>query len=414
MEKISYGLVGHPLGQSYSVLIHQIFKQIPYQLCELTPAEFSTFIKERNFKGLNITIPYKTAALDLCDGLEESVIISGSLNTIVNDDGRLIGYNTDLLGLKWLLSAYQIDLAHEHVMILGTGGTSKTALALAKMHQALSITQVSRTAKPKTLTYKQLKGHPATVVINTTPVGMAGFEGSMEFDLTWLPQVKIVVDVIYNPYRTNLILQAQALKLRAYNGLLMLVAQAYFATKLFTQKELETELIKSTYLTLAKAKTNIVLIGLPGSGKSTIGQGLGLNKEFVDFDQLIEARTGLTILEIFKQYSEEHFRDLETALIKELSLKTNLVIACGGGVIERPINITYLKQNGFLFYLKKTPEQLNLTYKRPLVNDLADLKALAKRREPLYQQAADYTITHQPYVEMIKEIEELYETHFDY
>lgn len=390
-----FGLIGYPLKHSFSKEIHEGFGLYHYDIEPLSTAQFHQFMQEKQFQGINVTIPYKQAVIPYCQVLSDEAKAIGSVNTIINHQGVLYGYNTDAYGLSALLSRNKIEVAGKKVLILGTGGTSLTAQYVVQSQKAAAVTRVSRhKTELGIITYQQLSQvTDYQIIINTTPVGMATFDQQSLIDLTQFKQLEAVVDVIYNPLRTTLLQQAQHQKIKAVNGLYMLVAQAYQAANLFTQQTLSEAILKQSFKKIWQEKINIVLIGMPGVGKSTVAQHLNINKKVVDIDQEIVAETKMSINDLFAQYGENYFRDIETRITDKMSQNQNLIIACGGGIIKRAENIAALKKNGIIIFLDQHPDSLVLNDQRPLAKSKEDLMNLYQQRYQLYCQAADIRIT---------------------
>ena len=394
---MEYGLIGMPLTHSYSPLIHSYLGDYSYELKELTSEKLEDFICSRSYKAINVTIPYKEAVIPYLDYVDEASLEIGAINTIINEDGVLKGYNTDYYGLKNLIINANIELKGQSVLILGTGGTSKTAYAVATSLNASWIKKVSRhPSTPDAITYEDAYADYKDVdyIINTTPVGMYPNIDNSPIDLKAFTNLKGVIDVIYNPYRSKLLLDAKELNIRAIGGLYMLVAQAHAGASLFFRKELPLSLLESTYKGVRSKVTNLVLIGMPSSGKTTIGKILGerLNMEFIDSDDVIIDRIKMPIKEFFASHGEDAFRDVEADVINELSMKKGVIIATGGGAVLRPSNVTNLQANGRLFFIDCPLELLTPTNNRPLSQDNDALKAMYSLRHPIYESYADYVI----------------------
>ncbi len=393
---MQYGLIGEKLGHSFSQEIHEQLAGYQYELRPLSRAEFPAFMQRADFAAINVTIPYKELVIPYLAEVEEQAAKIGAVNTIVKRGGRLCGYNTDFAGVLYLLKAHAIDLAGRHVLILGTGGTSKTARAVAESLGAASIKLVSRSGGPAAdlLDYQQAAARPeAQVIINTTPRGMYPQNAEQPLlDLAAFPQLEAVVDVIYNPLRSNLVLQAQELGLKACGGLEMLVAQAKYAAELFCGQPIAEAAIDEIYRKLRRQKLNLALIGMPGCGKSTVGRLLAekLGRPLLDCDKEIVRRSGQAIADIFAEQGEAAFRQLESQTLADIAKEGGQVIACGGGVVLRPENIQALRQNSLLIWLDRPLEQLAVGKGRPLSPDAEANRRLYQQRAPLYQQYADY------------------------
>ena len=388
---MEYGLIGEKLGHSYSPLIHRCFGDYDYRLYPLPPEEVGPLLTARDFKGLNVTIPYKQTVLPFCDEVSDTVRTVGSANTLIHRNGRLTAHNTDLPGFLYMLKKGGISLAGKKVLILGSGGTSLTAQAACKQENARETIVVSRRG-PVTYENMALLHPDAEVMINATPVGMYPETGLSPADLSLFPHLTGVADVIYNPSRTALLRQAEERGIPRIGGLWMLSAQGYYAAELFLDKALPEDLIQKAYRAVRADCLNLVFIGMPGSGKSTLGRmaAKALNRPFVDLDAEIEKRHG-PIPEIFSRQGEAAFRDMETEVIREYGKESGLVISAGGGAILRKENRNALRQNAAVCWLKRPLENLS-TKGRPLSTGLEALKQMQSVRTPLYRQAADYAV----------------------
>lgn len=394
---MEYGLIGEKLKHSFSKEIHERIGKYEYELVELNKDEFDSFMLNKNFKAINVTIPYKQAVIKYLDYISDEAKKINAVNTIVNKNGKLYGYNTDYLGFKEMLSHFNIGVIDKNVMILGTGGTANTVSQLVKDLNAKSITFVSRNAKENVITYENVKDYSKEidVLINTTPVEMyPNNEKQILSSLEGFNNLKGVVDVIYNPLRTNLTLKAKEASIASCNGLFMLIAQAFYAIEIFLDVKLSKQIIVSLYEEILRSKENIVLIGMPGCGKTTVGRKLAnsTNLRFVDVDEEIIKIINMPIKDYFKKYGEEAFRDIESQVIKEVSKSTNCVISTGGGSILRKENINALKQNGTIYFLDRDINKLVTTSSRPLSSNYDDLKKRYDERYHIYRSACDVRI----------------------
>lgn len=394
---MEYGLIGEKLGHSFSREIHNLLASYTYDLKELPKNELDTFMKSRNFKGVNVTIPYKESVIPYLDEIDEAVKAIGAVNTIVNREGRLIGYNTDFYGMRELLLSRSIRIEKRFVAVLGTGGTSKTACAVAKSLGASRIVRVSRNPHSDgDISYDELEAIKTDIqiIINTTPVGMYPNENCAPLDIDGFSALEGVVDAIYNPLKTKLISDARARQIRAAGGLYMLVAQAARAAELFTGDCNMMQKTEKAYYSILKNKQNIVLVGMPGSGKSTLGRMLAkkTGKAFYDSDSEIEKQTGMCIPDYFSKYGEDGFRAIETDVIKRLSLLGGIVIATGGGAVIRSENIDSLAKNGIIVYLDRPISDIKITSNRPLTRSVDDLKKKYYERHEMYEKSADITV----------------------
>lgn len=390
---MEYGLIGEKLGHSFSKDIHNLIDNYDYQLKEIPKEELDAFMKAKDFKGINVTIPYKQDVIPYLDYIDPKAQEIGAVNTIVNQGGKLSGYNTDFFGLKNLILFNKISLKNKKVLILGTGGTSKTAFSVAKDLGAKEILKVSRTKSETTIDYEMAKTihNDAKIIINTTPVGMFPNTNCSPIDLNCFTKLEGVIDAIYNPLSSKLIVDAKKRGLKASGGLFMLVLQAIAASEFFFNTKIQEDKSLSIFKTLISSKQNIVLVGMPGCGKSTVGTTLSkdLNKDFFDTDILIEQKEGRKPEQIIKENGIDYFRDVESSVIEEISSKQNIILATGGGAILRQKNVDFLKQNGVLIFLDRKIKNIKPTDNRPLSNSMDKLKALYKERYPLYKECAD-------------------------
>ncbi len=411
---IEYGLIGEKLGHSFSKIIHEKLADYTYELCPLTKDELDAFMTAKQFKAINVTIPYKQDVIPYCDVLDDSAKRIGVVNTIVNRDGKLFGYNTDFAGFLYNLNAHGITLKDKKVMICGSGGTCKTVMAVAEYMGAKEILVVSRSKKENTVTYEECIHHKdVDVIVNASPKGMYPNHGESPLDLSNFPNCKAVVDVIYNPLKTRLLQQAEQLGMKAVNGLEMLAAQAKFAVEHFLSTEIEDDKIDQITLELLNQLTNIVFIGMPSSGKTLTGKALCkyIDKTFVDTDAVIVERSGMSIKEMFAQQGEAHFRKWEHDVIEELSQQNGLIIATGGGAIKNEENIQNLKQNGVVMFIDRDLEHLLVTDDRPLSKDANAVAKLYEERYPLYTKYGDLRVPNNYPMEISQqELDELMNT----
>ena len=396
MAQPLYGLIGARLGHSYSKIIHEKIADYTYTLLPLpTEAEARAFFEKREFAAVNVTIPYKQMVIPCCDEVDPRAKAIGAVNTVVNRGGKLYGYNTDYAGFAYLAKAHGVDFAGKTVLVLGTGGTHATVSAVCRDGGAKEILTASRTGKDGALTYEQAAARSdVQIVVNTTPCGMYPQTGQCLLDIAALPQLQAVLDVVYNPFSTELVLRAKDKGLVAAGGFEMLVAQAVYAAEYFTGRALDCEtLIPKISRELQKELQNVVLIGMPGCGKSTVGAALAqkLGKTFVDADAEIERRTGKAIPDIFAQEGEEAFRRYEADVIADLTRQNRQVIACGGGVVKTPQNLHALRQNGPVLWVQRPIEKL-ATAGRPLSKGGEALRRMEHERLPLYRAAATGTV----------------------
>ena len=391
MAGLVYGLLGRKLGHSWSVPIHEALGCRGYRLIELEPGDLAPFLRRTDIGGLNVTIPYKRDVMPLCDEIDPAAAAIGSVNTIIRGaDGKLRGYNTDIDGFDYMAGRAGIGFAGKKVVILGSGGASLTAQAAVRRAGAREVVVVSRSGPDN---YSNLDRHAdADIVVNTTPVGMYPQVGTAPVDLTVFPRCEGVLDVIYNPRRTALLLQAEALGIPCSDGLPMLVAQAKTAEERFFGSPIPDSENQRILAQLRRDMENIVLIGMPGSGKSTVGQLLSelTGREAIDIDQRITERAGCSIPEIFARGGEAEFRALEREETAKAGALSGRILLTGGGVVKTPENRAALRQNGRIYHLLRALEALP-TDGRPLSQG-ADLAAMWREREPLYRAFQDVTV----------------------
>ncbi|MBQ4097964.1 MAG: shikimate dehydrogenase [Clostridia bacterium] len=390
MQEKKFGLIGRTLKHSYSKIIHNHLGDYPYDLYEMESDALESFVKGKSVSGYNVTIPYKTEIIPYLDKVEGVAEEIGAINTVVNKDGKLIGYNTDFDGMAFMLKKGGISLKDKTVLVLGSGGTSKTANVVCRHLGAKEVFTVSRTGK---VNYQNCYDINAEVIINTTPVGMFPNNYEKPIDLKRFSRLEGVADVVYNPSLTALTNEAKELGIKHVNGLYMLVAQAKFAAEKFLDKKIDDSVIDDIFNKLVAGKQNIVLIGMPGSGKSTVGKIIAerLGLEFIDTDYEIVKREGRDIPTIFKDDGEEYFRKVEAEVLKDVGKLTGKVIATGGGIVKNIANRYPLRSNGKIFYLKRSVEKL-VTDGRPLSKDLETVKKLYAERKEMYEAFADQTV----------------------
>lgn len=388
-----YGLIGEKLGHSFSKLIHEQLAEYTYDLIPLTKEELDPFLKEKTFSALNVTIPYKEAVLPYLDEIDPHAKKIGAVNTIVNRNGALCGYNTDFYGFRYLLRHNGIDPFGKKVLVLGKGGASKAILAVLEELGAKEILTVYYKAHPDTIDYQTCyrEHNDAEIIVNTTPVGMYPKGDDCPIDLGRFPHLKGVADIVYNPLRTQLILEAEKRRIPAAGGLEMLVAQAKYAVEIFLDTVIADSRIEEINHTLLSERSNLVLIGMSGCGKTTLGKlaAEALGKTFVDTDAQIVEQIGMPIAAFFAQEGEAAFREIETKVLHKLSDKNNLVISTGGGIVKDSRNLDYLKRNGKLIWLKRDPAFLQSGNGRPLAPNAAATQQLYLERLPLYTAAAE-------------------------
>ena len=363
------------------------------ELKEIKKDKLSDFAKNKDFIATNVTIPYKEQIMPYLYEIDEHAEKIGSVNTVVNRDGRLYGYNTDFFGMCALLRHAGVSIAGKKAAILGTGGTAKTAFAVLSALGAREILKVSRTKKNDAIDYGELYSlHSDTeIIINTTPVGMYPKIYDSPLDLSKFPNLSGVIDAIYNPLRTPLIMQAKKRKIAAEGGLYMLVAQGVRASEIFLDTQYPVGTIDEVYKKILKEKESVVLVGMPSSGKTTVGKILAerLSRKFIDTDEEIEKAAGIPICEIFKRFGEREFRLMESEAIRNAAAVGGAVIATGGGAVLKEENVAALKENGRLYFLDRSPEKLIPTATRPLASDFEAIKKRYDERYELYLKVSD-------------------------
>ena len=397
---MEYGLIGGKLGHSYSKLIHEMLCGYRYDLCPLpTEAEARAFLKKRLFKAINVTIPYKKLVMEYCTYIDPRAKAIGAVNTVVNKNGLLYGYNTDYSGFAHLCEAHGVDFTGRTVLILGTGGTHNTTSAVARDKGAGRILTVSRKPDPEKgeLSYTQALTSGAQILINTTPAGMYPNVGVCNLDVAAMPGLEAVLDVVYNPDKTELILRAEEAGVPvAVGGLEMLVAQAVYAAEYFLGRTFEDAAGEIDRITAALRRDtrNVALIGMPSSGKTTVGRALAeaLGKRFVDLDEEIVKADGRSIPDIFAAEGEEGFRQKETAVIAQFAKEGRQLLSCGGGAVKKPENVRLLRQNGVVLFLDRPLDALTVGGGRPLSSSADALRTMYAERRPLYLAAADAVV----------------------
>lgn len=393
------GLLGHPLGHSYSPTIHSYLGTYSYELFDTPPEQLHNFLKSADFSGINVTIPYKKTVLQYCDELSDRARMLGAVNTIVQkNNGSLIGHNTDYFGFQYMLSKSKIDVADRKVLVLGSGGASNTVCCVLRELGA-NVIIISRSGENN---YSNVHLHKdASLIVNTTPVGMYPHTLDSPLDLGLFPNLEGVLDVIYNPARTKILLDAEQRGLTAVNGLIMLVAQAKESAEWFSEKPIDDHIIDKIHAILKKRMENTILIGMPGCGKTTIGKSLAqkLNKSFADLDKAFEEKYGISPGETITKFGEDIFRKQETAIIQEFGKKSGLVIATGGGCVTREENYLPLHQNGTIYRVERDLDLL-ATDGRPLSRS-TNLKAMYAVRKAMYERFADVTVANEGSIESV-------------
>lgn len=414
---MKYGLIGEKLSHSYSCEIHKSIADYEYELKELAPCSLDEFFAKRDFGAINVTIPYKQKVFDYLDSISDEASKIGAVNTIVKKDGKLFGYNTDYYGIVALLHKVDINPQGKKVLILGTGGTSNTAHAVFKDLGASQILKVSRKKSEDAITYAEAQSeHRDTqIIFNATPVGMYPRDEECPIDLSVFKVLEGVLDAVYHPLNTNLVLQARQLNVKAIGGLYMLSAQAVYASKLFVGEsidDVDKSLIDKAYSSVLKQKQNIVLVGMPSSGKSSVGIALAklLNREYIDTDIEVEKRIVMPIADFFEKSGEQSFREIESEIIQGVSKESGLIVATGGGSVLNADNVNALKRNGVIVFLDRDLKNLITTSSRPLSSNKSKLEGLFEQRYQIYCDVLDIRIDGNKSVEdvakdIIKELE---------
>ena len=398
---MKYGLIGEHLGHSFSKQIQTRIAEIENvkdyddQLVELDKEEFKEFMEKKDFKGINVTIPYKKDVIPYLDEMDESAKAIGAVNTIINVDGKLKGYNTDFGGFLYMVKAHNVHMEGKKVLIIGNGGACAAVKAVCKHENAKDIVIVSRSANRGAIGYDEMyTSHlDADIVVNTSPVGMFPNIANAPIDVSWFHKLECVLDVVYNPILTRLCFEAQEADIKRVIGLEMLIAQAKYTFEIFENMSFDDSIIDEIKKEMLKDRCNIVLIGMPSAGKTTIGKMLEekLGKEFFDLDDMIIAKAGKSIPEIFQESGEAGFRAIETEVAIEASKMNNKIIATGGGVVKHKVNMDFLRLNGITIFIDRDIDKLiSSDPNRPLSSSKQALQQMYKERYPLYQKYAAY------------------------
>lgn len=400
-----YGVLGKKLGHSFSPEIHSKLGDYEYTIIEKNEDELDSFFMNGDFDGVNVTIPYKKTVMKYLSSISELASRVGSVNTIVRkEDNSFYGDNTDVYGFMALVKFSKIDVSGKKTLVLGSGGASVAVIEALKEMGAIPVT-ISRSGE---FNYDNLElNSDAKVIVNTTPVGMYPQNGEAPLDLTSFDSLEGVIDIIYNPYRTQLLLQAEELNIPCADGLYMLVAQAKRAAELFTGKEIDDSKIDEIYYNLSSKMKNVVLVGMPGSGKSTIAKELSklTGRSVVDSDKEFERIFNITPAQAIEKKGEPEFRNMETEVVKELGKASGTIIATGGGVVLRDENIKALHQNGVIIWLKRDITSLPKDG-RPL-SLKGNLSEMYEIRKPFYKKASDYEVDNIDIHETVRIISEM-------
>lgn len=393
---MKYGLIAERVSHSFSAEIHNKLFGYEYELKAIAKEELGEFMRLRDFCAINVTIPYKQAVIPYLDYVDQTAFDIGAVNTVVNRENKLYGYNTDILGLLALINREGIEISNKKVLVLGSGGTSKTACYAAKALSCREVLRVSRSGNDGCITYTEAykKHTDAEIIINTTPVGMFPEIGCSAIDINAFPALSGVVDAVYNPLRSKLVCDAQKRGIKAAGGLYMLVAQAAYAAEKFVGKTVKSSVINDIYREVFSAKQNIVLVGMPGCGKTSTGKLVAesLGAEFLDTDAEIYKKTGRSPHEIITQDGENTFRNIESAVIKEISALQGKVISTGGGAVLRTENTELLRENGRIYFLDRALEELHISEDRPLSSTRESLEKRYNERYGIYTSCADCII----------------------
>ncbi len=393
---MKYGCIGEVLKHSFSREIHTSLSDNPYELCEVAPDELDEFMRAACFSAINVTIPYKELVIPYLDEIDEPASLIGAVNTVVNRNGRLYGYNTDFYGMLSLLEHAGVNVMGKKVLILGSGGTAKTARAVVSHLGADKIITVGRQSRDGVINYEEAYAlHcDAEVIINTTPVGMYPNAEGCPIDISRFDNLSGVIDAIYNPLNTRLILSAKERGICAEGGLYMLVAQAVRASEIFLNIEYPAGTVERIFKKVLKSKENIVLIGMPSCGKSTVGRLLSnrLCRELLDTDILVEEEEKCDIPTIFKKCGEEYFREVEARIVNNCSQLNGRIIATGGGVVLNPENIRRLHSNGRIYFIDRPLSELLPTTDRPLASNRDAIEKRYMERYELYLNSSDIRI----------------------
>lgn len=409
-----YGLIGEKLGHSFSKEIHERIADYTFDLIPLEKDEFHPFMEKKDFAALNVTIPYKKDVIPYLDELDEHAKAIGAVNTIVNKNGKLIGYNTDFTGFHYMVKKHNVVMKDKKVLIIGNGGASAAIQAVVRHEEAKEMVIVDVIPGNGAISYDEcFSNHlDAEVIVNTSPIGMYPRIGNAPIDITMFHKCEAVMDVIYNPILTRLCFEAQEEGIKRVNGLEMLIAQAKQSVEHFLDKRIDDAIIDEIYQDMLKERCNIVLIGMPSAGKTTIGKMLEqrMHKEFIDLDDVIIEKAGKSIPEIFEEAGEAGFRAIETEVSIELAKTNNKIIATGGGTIKHKVNMDYLRLNGITIFIDRDVDKLiSSDPNRPLSKSMEALQQMHKERLPLYQKYAAYIAMNNDDIEQtVDEIESAY------
>ncbi len=399
------GLIGHPLGHSYSKIIHEQFINKEYKLYDIDENKMIEVLSNKEIDKVNVTIPYKIKVINYLDELTDIAKKLNSVNCIKNKNGILIGHNSDYDGFLWMLKNNCINLNNKVVAILGSGGASKSVYHAVKSHNAKEIYIVSRNSDDNKVSYDDLKKLNIQCLINTTPVGMYPNIDENIVDLNVLKNLEIVIDIVYNPFNTQLIVNAKEKGIKAIGGIEMLVAQAKSAIEFFDDVKIDDCKVNEVVNYIKSLKQNLVLIGMPSSGKTSIGKLISEKYDYklIDIDEFIENRINMKIKDYFLLFGEDSFRKIESDIIKEIQKVTHHVISCGGGVIKNSENMKFLRKNGLIIMIDRDIDKMVISNERPLSKNINDLKKLYIERYDLYKKYSDITFENNDSIENLLE-----------
>ena len=393
---MKFGVIGEHLKHSFSKEIHEKIADYSYVVKEIEPNKLGDFLTEADFCGINVTIPYKEKVIPYLYSISDTAKKIGAINTVVNKDGKLYGYNTDYMGMRSLILRNGIDLKGKKALILGNGGTAKTGYQVLSDLGAKEVLLVGRNPDFCDVLYGDVaKLHrDAEFILNTTPVGMFPKNEGKIIDISLFPKLSGLIDAVYNPLRTNLVLDAMEKGIKAEAGLYMLVSQAVYASEFFMDTTYDSSVCENVFKDILKEKENIVLIGMPSSGKTTVGKRLAMitGKEFVDTDDEIVKRISMDIPSYFAKFGEAEFRRVESEVVYEVSKKNGMIISTGGGAVLKGENVRCLRQNGRIYFLNRSLDLLIPTKSRPLSSDIDALKKRYEERYDIYVSSADVAV----------------------
>lgn len=406
---MEYGLIGEKLGHSYSKIIQeQLLENYTYEIHPLAKDALDDFFQKRDFKAINVTIPYKQDVIAYLDEMDEASKKIGAVNTIVNHNGKLIGHNSDYHGFAYTLDQNNIDVSNKKVLVIGNGGAAKAILCVLQDRHVRDIIICARTIKEGVTPLEDVyrKHSDVDIIINTSPVGMYPNNDETPINITAFTKCEAVVDIIYNPLHTRLLVEAKANGIRVAGGLQMLIAQAKYALEYFKQIHIADTAIDALYQSMQSETQNIVFIGMPGCGKSTVAKEVAklCGKTFVDIDEEIVKQTNMSIPDYFAKYKEEKFREVETQVCLTFAKQTKQIISCGGGIVKNEENIKALKQNGIIVLLERDLDALAYGEGRPLSQNKEALLTLYEERKPLYEKAYDIKIENNASVQEVARV----------